>query len=404
VLHDKTRREELIGSADVCVINPEGLDWLTGAKRTRSPSGKIHVTVDKRRFKAFGFDTVAIDELPRFKNHNSGRSKVLREVASTFSRRWGLTGSLASKGLQDLFGQCLVLDDGRTFGRYITHFRNEYFTPDPYVPFKWNLQLGAEKRIHARLAPLALRQEVTDLPELVDVVHEMELPPTAREVYDALERDMFARLDDHTITAKNAAAVTSKLRQVAAGGVYLQPDVLELMGRHVPKGGPREWLQLHDEKTDAVESLVEELAGSPLLCAYEFGHDLERLRGRFGKDVPAIGGGTPPARFRELERAWLADELPLLLGQPQSVAHGLNLQEGEGHHVAWHSLTWDYELYDQLVRRLRRPGSRARVVFNHLIMMRDTVDEAMLGSLRAKEKGQGALYEALKKYRERRRC
>lgn len=401
VLHGKTRDEALIADADVCVINPDGLDWLTGARRVTSARGRVSVTVDRKRVNSFGFDVLVIDELTRFKHSSSGRFKIMKSIIDLFGRRWGLTGSLVANGLMDLFGQCYVIDQGRTFGPYVTHYRNAYFAPGP-DGFTWQLQPGAAERIYERLRPLVLRQaaeDYVDMPSLVEVVHGLELPPAARRLYDALDDEMIARLDDHVITAANAAAMTTKLRQVANGGVYLQPDVVELLGKAVPKGG-REWVNLHDEKIDAVESLLEELQGAPLLVAYEYEHDLDRLRRRFGADVPYVGGGVSPKRFKELEAAWNRGELPLLLGHPQSVAHGLNLQAA-GNHICWHSLTWDLEFYDQFIGRLRRQGAKAKRVFNHLLIAKDTIDETILWALRSKDRGQRALYEALKTRRRR---
>lgn len=400
VLHGKTRDEALIADADVCVINPEGLDWLVGAVRSKTPRGKVKVEVDRARFKRFGFDVLTIDELTRFKHPGSGRFKALRAVHDLVGWRWGLTGSLVANGLLDLFGQCLIVDRGRTFGEYVTHYRTRYFTPG-YDGFSWKLQPGGEERIMERLRPMVLRQAAEGLPPLVEVVREVELPAKSRRVYDELDREMLADLDGQVVTAANAGVMTTKLRQVANGGLYLQPEKLDLLGREVASG-KRTWAPLHEEKLDAIESLTEELQGAPLLVAYEYEHDLERLRRRFGADVPYIGGGVTPRRLKEVEAAWCAGELPLMLGHPKSMAHGLNLQAG-GHHVAWHSLTWDYEEYDQLVRRVRRSGSTAARIFNYLIVAKDTIDETMVWALRSKAKGQASLYEGLLAYRDRRR-
>ncbi len=180
---------------------------------------------------------------------------------------------------------------------------------------------------------------------------------------------------------------------VHSGGIYLDPDVTALVKLPTSK---KEWVDLHEMKLDALEELVEELQGSPLLVAYDFKHDLARIQKRFGKDVPYIGGGVSVKRSMELEQAWNRGELPLLFGHPQSIAHGLNLQQ-VGQHVAWHTLTWDYELYDQFIRRVRRQGSKARRVFVHHILAEGTIDEVILGALKMKRRGQNALFSALKK-------
>jgi len=397
VLHGSKKDEALKADADVYVINPEGLEWLLQVKKTKTPSGKTKVDVDLRRWKALGFDTLVVDELSKFKHVATNRFKALKLVLSTFRRRWGLTGSPASNGLLDLFGQCFVLDQGRTLGPYISHYRMKYFVPS-HDGFSWNIREGAEDEIYERINPLALRMaadDYLDMPTLIENNIRVDLPPNVMEVYDRLENDLIAKLGDGIVVASNAAAASMKCRQVANGGIYLDPEVEALV--KLPKS-KREWANLHTEKVDALAELIEELQGSPLLVAYDFEHDLDRLRERLGKDIPYIGGGVTAKRSSELEKAWNAGQLPVLLGHPQAMAHGLNLQE-MGHHVCWHSLTWDYELYDQFIRRVLRQGNKSKKVFVHHIIARGTVDEVVLAAVKSKRRGQNALFDALKKLR-----
>lgn len=395
VLHGPSKDELLKQDADIYVINPEGLDWLLQVKKTKTPSGKTKVDVDLRRWKALGFDTLVIDELSKFKHTTTNRFKSLKLVLHTFSRRWGLTGSPASNGLLDLFGQCFVLDQGRTLGQYISHYRMQYFLPS-HDGFSWNIREGAEQEIYERLNPLALRMaadDYLDMPVLIENNIRVDLSESVRRVYDQLEDDLIAKIDSKVVVASTAAAASIKCRQVANGGIYLDPDVEKLI--KLPKT-KREWVNLHTEKVDALADLIEELQGSPILVAYDFAHDLDRLQERLGKEIPYIGGGVSAKRSVELERDWNAGKLPVLLGHPQAMAHGLNLQE-VGHHVAWHSMTWDFELYDQFIRRVLRQGNKSKKVFVHHIMARGTVDEAMLAAVKSKKKGQNALFDALKK-------
>lgn len=395
VLHGKDKDQLLQEDADIYVINPEGLDWLLATEKTKTTRGKTRVQVDVRRFKKFGFDTLVIDELSKFKHTNTNRYKALKEVLGTFGRRWGLTGSPAANGLLDLFGQCFVLDQGRSLGPYITHYRSKYFETVDKQGFVWRPRPGMEDEIYRRVAPLALRMAAEDyleLPQLVENVVRLDLPPDVQAMYDELEEELIVGLGENTILAKNAAVASGKCRQIANGGIYLTPDLV-VTGFKLPKV-KREWANLHTVKTDALGDLVDELQGSPLLVAYEYEHDLDRLRQKFGPDLPYLGGGVNTARAKELERLWNAGELPILAAQPQAIAHGLNLQE-VGHHVAWHSLTWDYELYDQFVRRVLRQGNQHSRVFVHLFVMRKTVDEAMLIATRRKEKGQQTFFKAL---------
>ncbi len=408
VLHGADKEEALNRDADIYVINPEGLDWLLQTKKTKviSPkTGKVttKIEVDLRRFKKFGFDTLVIDELTKFKHTTSGRFKALKLVHRTFGRRWGLTGSPASNGLLDLFGQCYILDEGRALGPYVTHYKTKYFNPVDKNGFVWAPREGAEDEIYERLSPLALRmaaEDYLDMPQLIENNIKLDMPDSARAFYDRLEEDLIAKIDDKTIVATNAAVASGKCRQVANGGIYLDPEVVS-MGFKIAKT-KREWVDLHTEKVDALADLIEELQGEPLLVAYDFGHDLARLQEKLGKEVPYVGGGVTAKRSSELERLWNQGKLPVLLGHPQAMAHGLNLQE-VGRHVAWHSMTWDFELYDQFIRRVRRQGNKSKKVFVHHFMMRDTIDEIMLYSLKSKNKGQQALFTGLKELASKRR-
>ena len=400
ILHGPKKQEALDRDADIYVINPEGLDWLLGAERTKSKTGKISVQVDLRQFKELGFDTLVVDELSKFKHPSSGRHKALKAVLGTFARRWGLTGSPAPNGLEDLFGQCYILDQGRTFGQYITHFRSNYFVP-AFSGFGWTVRRNAEKEIYDRLAPLVLRLDANDyidMPELVINKIEFELPTEVRKIYDALENDMLAKFDENIVTAVHAGAASVKCRQVANGGLYLEPDLEKILTGTAVFSKRRDWANLHEIKVDLVEDLANELQGSPLLVAYDFQHDLDRLLKRFGKNTPYIGGGVSAARALELEKEWNRGNLPILLGHPMSIGHGLNLQEA-GNHVCWHSMTYDFELYDQFIGRIRRQGQKNRRVFVHHILAKNTVDETIFWTLTSKNRTQRALLDALKNTR-----
>ena len=395
VLHGPNKEQLLNEHADIYVINPEGLDWLLEVRKDRS-SKRVKVSINEQRWRKFNFDTLIIDELSKFKHINTIRFKAMRLVLHTFSRRWGLTGSPAANGLLDLFGQCFMIDQGRTFGRFISHYRQQYFVNSSHNPFVWTPVKGAEQQIYKRLSPLVLRMaadDYLDMPEVIVNNIRVDLPKSVMEIYAHLEDDLIAKVDDRTITAANAAVASGKCRQVANGGIYLDRE-LSAMGLKLPKSS-REWVNLHTEKLDALEDLIDELQGSPILIAYEFEHDLDRLQGRFGKDIPYIGGGVSTKRASELESLWNRGELPYLFAHPQSISHGLNLQES-GYHVGWHSMTWDYELYDQFIRRLLRQGNKSKHVFVHHFIARGTIDEVMLASNKSKHRGQQSLFNGLK--------
>lgn len=385
VLHGKGKEDILENHEeyDVLVINPEGLDWLF----------EKHKPEQLRR--ALGGAIMVIDELTRFKKSTGKRFKLLKRYLHLFSRRWGLTGTPAPNGLMDLFGQVYVIDEGKTFGRWITHYRSKYFTPLDPNGWRWALQPGAEEKIYKALEPLAIRMSAEDyleLPELVDVRHTIELPPAIRKVYDALEEDLFSKFDDGEIVAGNAAAASTKCRQVCNGAVYVDDDMLSIV-----KGKKRTVLELHTLKIDAVAELLENLQGQPLLLAYEFNHDLERLQRAF--DAPHIGKGSNDRQVAQYIRDWNANKLPLLLAHPASAGHGLNLQEGQAQHTGFFGVPWDYELYEQFLWRVRRQGNKQKRVFNHLFVVRDSVDMVAMYDKARKGKGQSKLFDALKEMR-----
>ena len=390
ILHGPGKDAALKREADIYVINPEGLDWLLGTTKTKH-GNRLSVGVDMKRWKALGFDVLVVDELSKFKHTNTGRFKALKQVLHTFGRRWGLTGSPAANGLMDLFGQMFVLDMGNALGRYITHFRETYFIPDKYG-YNWTLMPGAAERIYERIEPLCLRmgRDFLNMPKLVENDILVQLPPEVMRFYEQIEKDFIAGLDDRTITAVNAAAASTKLRQIAAGGVFLDPKLL-------PSGlratGKREWSNLHGEKINALRDLVDELQGSPLLVAYDFEHDLDRLRGAFKDGVFACDYSMKS--FPELERRWNEGKIPVLFAHPQSLGHGLNMQE-KAQHVCWHSLTWNLELYEQFIDRVFRQGNPFDHVYVHRIIAEDTIDEVMVRSLAAKEFGQNALFNGIR--------
>lgn len=400
VLHGPKKDQLLEENADIYIINPEGLEWLLQVEKFKTPAGRTKVTVDVRAFKKLGFDLLVIDELTKFKHTNTIKFKAMKLVLSTFLFKWGLTGSPVANGLMDLFGQCYMLDQGRTLGPYISHYRLKYFVQG-YDGYSWDIREGADEEIYARIKPLALTMVAEDyikMPKTVVNNIFIDLPPKAAKIYKHMEDDLLALVDNNVVTAATAAAASMKCRQVVNGGIYLDPEIVALVKL---KPSKREWVDIHLEKIEALKDLIEELQGAPLLVAYDFRHDLARLQDAFGKDVPYIGGGVSAKRGKELENAWNRGELPYLFAHPSSVAHGLNLQEA-GNHVAFHSLPWDFEKYDQFIRRVRRQGNKNKRVFVHHIMARDTIDEAILMSLKMKKSGQNSFFKALKSLRDSR--
>lgn len=381
VLHGKDKEAALREDADIYLVNPEGLYWL----------------MVNSRWKLIRPDALVVDESSKFKNSTTKRFRALRAFLPKFRYRWILTGSPAPNGLLDIFGQVYLMDLGRSLGEFITHYRRKYFAPTGHEGFDWKLKDDAksEKEIYKALKPYVLRlkaEDHLDMPALVENVVRVTLPDAARRAYEDMEAEMFHEMDSgEKLMALSAAAASGKCRQIANGGIYRHDQQERLLKSE-------KWVPLHDAKTEALRELVDELQGSPILVGYEYDHDRQRLVKEFGKNTPWIGGGVSQKRTTEILRAWNAGDIPVLLGHPAAMAHGLNAQAG-GHHIAWYGMPWDFELYDQFIRRLWRQGNKATRVFVHYLVAAGTVDEAVLRALRNKQRTQNRLLDALKTYR-----
>jgi SNF2 family DNA or RNA helicase len=379
VLHGKDKEANLSIKADIYVINPEGLEWL----------------FSNPRFKKLAPDILVIDESSRFKNTQAKRFKALKPWLKTFRRRYILTGTPAPNGLLDLFGQIYILDLGKSFGPYITKFKNDFFDPSGFGGFTWRPKPDTAERINELLKPLTIRLEDKDyleIPQLVtspetDII--IDLPDDARKIYHDLEKEMIAKLSEtEVLTALSAATASMKCRQLANGCVYRQLE-------YTPAMKEDRWHYVHDEKIRALEDFVSELNGKPLLVAYEFVHDMERIRKAF--PTATFVADISAAKFADVERRWNAGEIEMLVGHPASIGHGLNLQES-GNHIVFYGPTWDLELYDQFIKRILRQGNKSSHVFVYHILARNTVDFAVMRALRGKAKVQNSLLESLKDY------
>ena len=373
VLHGGNKAKVLKQNHDIYVINFEGLGWLSA----------------QLNGKDWPFQILTVDEISYMKNTQTQRFKTIKPLLDKFDRRWGLTGSPAPNSLLDIFGPQLILDQGATFGPYISRFRTEYFFPSGYGGYEWKLQSDGEARIHEALAGKVLRMAALDhldLPELTYNDIMVDLPPKARKLYDAFENDLTVELNSGNVTAVNAAVAVMKGQQIANGGSYLDDD---------GSGDAKTSIHLHDAKTEAVLDLVEELSGQPCIIGYHFAHDLERLKAAF-PDAPVIGSGVIGNKLDAIINDWNAGKIPVLLAHPMSAGHGLNLQ-GTGHAVIWYSLTWSLEVYEQFIRRLWRQGQKNHIVVHH-IMAKDTVDEAIMLAIRRKDKTQQTLLTAVRDY------
>ena len=373
ILHGGGKDKILNKNHDIYVINFEGLRWLSV----------------KLNGKPWPFEILVVDEISYMKNTQTQRFKTLKPLLNNFDRRWGLTGSPAPNSLLDIFGPQYIIDQGATFGPFISKFRTEYFYPSGYGGYEWKILPDGEKRIYEKLGEKVLRMAALDhldLPELAYNDIRIDLPEGAKTIYEDFEKKLTIELDTGNVTAVNAAVAVMKGQQIANGGSYLDQDGTDMA---------RKTIHIHDAKTEAVLDLVEELSGQPCIIGYHFQHDLERLQAAF-PGAPVIGSGVVGKALDDITQRWNAGEVPVLLAHPMSAGHGLNLQ-GAGHAVIWYSLTWSLETYEQFIRRLWRQGQKNHIMVHHIIA-RDTVDEAIMLAIRRKDKTQQSLLNAVRDY------
>lgn len=355
----KQRKEALWKKADLYLINRENLDWL----------------ITKSGFD-FDFDMVVIDELSSFKNYKAKRFTSLMQVRHKVDRIVGLTGTPSSNGLMDLFAEFKVLDMGERLEYYISRYRDKYFLPDKrngLQIYSWKPRENAEQEIYDKISDITISMksvDFLDMPELVINEVPVSLGEAEKHKYDKFKADLILQLKDADIDAANAAVLSNKLLQMANGAIYDEFNIS---------------YHIHDQKLDALEDLIEGANGKPILIAYWFQHDLERIKERF--------------KVRQIKTAndieeWNKGNIPIAVIHPASAGHGLNLQAG-GSTLVWFGLTWSLELYQQTNARLWRQGQNETVVIHHIIA-KDTIDEDVMLALKLKDKTQASLIDAVK--------
>lgn len=362
----KQRIEALNTAADVYVINRENVCWL------------VDMCMGAVSGQRWPFSIVVIDELSSFKSAQAKRWKALRRVRGRIRRLIGLTGTPRPNGLEDLYPEIYLLDQGERLGRTLSAFRARYLLPEKmngHIVYSYRPRDGAEAEVYDRLADICMSIRKDDVLQLPGQIYEdivLTAPPAILKQYKQFERDKVLEcLDaDGEIVAGTAAALTNKLLQFANGAIYDQDGQAHY---------------LHDVKLDALEELVEEAGGDPVLVLYAYKHDAERIRER----IACRALDTPD----DID-AWNRGEIPVALAHPASIGHGLNLQEG-GHIIIWYGLTWSLELYQQANERLHRPGQKNVCRIYHLLLQ-GTHDERVLKALSNKDKGQTAAIEALR--------
>lgn len=357
--NEDERIQALTTEAEIYIINRENVDWLVN---------KSGVSIN--------FDMLVIDELSSFKSYTSKRFKSLLKIRPYFKRVVGLTGTPSSNGLMDLWAEFRILDFGKRLGRYITHYRNKYFVPDKrngMIIYSYKPQEDAEQQIYEAINDITISMKSCDhlnLPELIMNEVEVVLEDKEVERYEDFKKEMVMTIGEEEIDAVNAASLSNKLLQLANGSIYDEDKNYHIV---------------HDKKMEALEQLIEEANGKPVLIGYWFKADKERIEQRF--------------KVREIQSAgdiedWNKGEILVGLIHPASAGHGLNLQQG-GCTLIWFGLTWSLELYQQTNARLYRQGQNQTVVIHHIIT-KNTIDEDVMKALKRKERTQEALMSAVK--------
>lgn len=359
------RKKALNAKADIYIINRDNLGWL----------------IDKSGV-SFDFDMVVLDELSSFKNHMTGRHKAFMKVRPKVQRVVGLTGTPTPNGLMDMFAEFKALDMGQRLGRFIGQYRLQYFKPDRFngpIVYSYKLLPGAEDAIYDRISDITISMKAVDylnMPELISNEYPVYLDEKETERYQNLKKELVMQTDEHEVTAANAASLSNKLSQMANGAVYSDDG---------------EVVEIHNKKLDALEDIIESANGKPILVAYWYKHDYDRIITRLNK----IGADYMKIDSDESITKWNNKEIAVGLIHPASAGHGLNLQQG-GNTMVWFGLSWSLELYQQCVCRLYRQGQTEGTVTIIHIITKDTIDERIMKALSEKDSTQASLIDAVK--------
>ena len=362
---EKERLSALKKKADLYMINRENLQWLI--EKSGLP---------------FDYDMVVLDELSSFKSWQSKRFRAFMKVRPKVQRVVGLTGTPSSNGLMDLFAEFKCLDMGERLGRFITQYRNAFFIPDRMngqVVYSYKLRPFSEEEIYRRIGDITISMKALDhlkMPELIENRYPVYMDDGEKQQYESMKKDLILPyLENETITAANAAALSGKLCQMANGAVYSDEGSV---------------VHIHDRKLDALEDIIEAAQGPILLC-YWFKHDLERITKKLDELKVEYARISSDGSIR----MWNEGKFRVGLIHPASAGHGLNLQAG-GNHIVWFGLTWSLELLEQSNARLWRQGQRAETVVVQYLVTAGTIDERILDAISKKEKDQNALIDAVK--------
>jgi SNF2 family DNA or RNA helicase len=372
------RTRALLRPADVYMINYENLGWLAETLQT------YFVKKDK----PMPFNGVVWDEISKCKNSATNRVKAVKKILDKFDWTTGLTGTPASNGYKDLHGQFLVVDKGQRLGTSKTQFKTRFYRKvGPYkeVPYE-----DTEDTIKKLIGDITLEMSAEDynpLPDLMINNIEIEMPDDLRAKYEKMEKEFFLVLDSgKEVEAFNQASLTNKCLQFSNGAMY-------------PVAGMPLWEPVHDLKLEALEDIIDEANGSPVLCAYAYRSDAARIMEKFKHLDPInLTECKSEASLTNAMHRWKTGDCSLMIGHPASMGHGIDGLQKNGHILVWYGLNWSLDLYEQFNARVRRQGQGVPVIC-HRIMCRDTLDQAQALALDEKATTQAGLRNAIKEYR-----
>lgn len=380
ILHGSMRDVDIRKKRDIYLVNFEGLDWLLNSLKAIFKKGD-----------PLPFRGMVIDEGSMLKSRTSKRfeiMKIMTDVSPDY--KLILSGTPAPNGLHELWPQYFLLDKGWRLGRNITTFRSKYLVQIDTKGRVWGLQPGAEDRIHKAIADITFRLDGDDyleMPERIDNIIKLVLPPKVMKKYKELEREFFLTLEDGSIVeAETAPVLGMKLRQFVQGALYKGTAEDAVKGR-------RDFEVFHKEKLKALTGIMDEANGQGVLCAIQFRFELEMILEKY-PGTPVIASGTTVEQATDYIKRWNKGEIPLLLCHPASISHGVNLQAGS-HIIVWFGMTWSLEQYLQFNARLYRQGQKYAVIIHHLIA-KGTIDERVLRALKGKFKTQKSLLDYLR--------
>jgi SNF2 family DNA or RNA helicase len=366
----KQRIDALNTLADIYTINRENVQWLIEYYQ----SNKLK----------WDFDCIVIDESTSFKNPSSKRFKWLKKILPKTPRRYILTGTPISNGYLDLWSQIYILDQGERLGKFITHYRQKYFTAD-FMGYNWNINFGADKKILSKIKDITISMKTEDylqsLPERINIFKKASLPPKLLKMYKEFEKEFILELElqqeeSEELTASTTAVLYNKLQQFATGAIYKDED-------------NSKYTIIHDLKFQLLDEVIEENPNTPLLVAYNFKHELERIKERY----PYAVDFKSSKDTQKTQKDWNEGKIKMLLVHPMSAGHGLNLQFGSNI-VVWFGSQWGLEYYEQLNKRLHRSGQKEVVKVIHLIV--GEIEDKIMNALANKRKAEEALIDYLK--------